>query len=239
MSGIKKQDILTILTFVSRKDISREDLLGALSEEISNFDTIIEYLLNEEMVVNRKGMLSITEKGLNQARHLYEKKSHHRKPGKKKPGTRRGLIQIAVLQLLKEEPRHGYEVMKLLEERSKGVYSPSAGTIYPALQDLSERGLISIDEQTDKKVCTLTPDGLEFLSETVHDEDQVFWEEWRLHLLWKQSKEAGLLREEMDKFQLEFQYAVSKVLHEPSLAPELAEIIKSGRAHLIQWSNKN
>ncbi|QIZ08657.1 hypothetical protein HFZ78_19760 [Priestia megaterium] len=56
--------------------------------------------------------------------------------------------------------------------------------------------------------------------------------------MWKQLNEARLLHEEMDKFQLEFQYGVSRVLHEPSLAPELAEIIKSGRAHLIQWSNK-
>jgi DNA-binding PadR family transcriptional regulator len=238
MSGLKKQDILTLLTYVSRKDISRDDLLATLGDEISKYNTIIEYLLDEEMIVNRKEMLSISEKGLKHARHFNEKKSHHRQEGKKKPTKRRGLIQLAVIQLLKEEPRHGYEIMKLLEERSEGVYSPSAGTIYPALQDLLERGLISIDEQTDKKVYTLTSDGLEFLSEKVHDEDEVFWEEWRLHLMWKQSKEAGLLREEMDKFQLEFQYAVNRVLHEPSRASELAEIIKSGREQLIQWSNK-
>ena len=237
MSALKKQDILTILTHVSRKDISREDLHGALSDEISNVDTIIEHLLQEEMIVNRKGMLSITEKGLKRARHFFEKKSHHKKERNNKPAKRRGLIQLAVIQLLKEEPRHGYEVMKLLEERSEGVYSPSAGTIYPALQDLLERGLISIDEQSDKKVYTLTQDGMAFLKETVHDEDEVFWEEWRLLLKWKQSKEATGLREEMDKFQLEFQYAVSRVLHEPSRAAELAEIIKNGREQLIQWSN--
>ncbi|MEH7158927.1 PadR family transcriptional regulator [Neobacillus drentensis] len=168
----------------------------------------------------------------------FDKKAHHRKDGKKKPAKRRGLIQIAVIQLLKEEPRHGYEVMKLLEERSEGVYSPSSGTIYPALQDLLERGLISIDEQSDKKVYTLTPNGFAFLKEKVHDEDEVFWREWRLHLTWKQSKEALLLREEMDQFQLEFQYAVNTVLHDPSLALELVEIIKSGRDQLVQWSNQ-
>ncbi len=236
MSVFKKQDILTVLTYVSRKEISIDELRLVLSGEISNIAPIIDHLLEEEMIVNRKGILSITENGLKGA--LHDKKSHPKKIEKKKPTKRRGLIQIAVLQLLKEEPRHGYEVMKLLEERSEGVYSPSAGTIYPALQDLSERGLISIEEQTDKKVYTLTPDGLEFLSDKVHDEDDIFWEEWRLHLLWKQSKEAGVLREEMEKFQLEFQYAVRKVLHNPSLATELVEIIKNGRSQLVQWSEK-
>lgn len=238
MSVLKKQDILTILTYVSRKDMSREEMLQVLNVEISNLDTLVEHLLQEEMIVEKNGMLAITEKGLKRAHHFYKKPSHSRKKDKTKPAKRRGLIQIAVLQLLKEEPRHGYEVMKLLEERSEGVYSPSAGTIYPALQDLLERGLISIDEQTDKKVYTLTLDGLEFLSEKVHDQDEIFWEEWRLHLLWKQSKEAALLREEMDKFQLEFQYAVKRALHNPSLALELAEIIKSGRDKLIHWSEK-
>jgi DNA-binding PadR family transcriptional regulator len=238
MSNLKNQDILTILTYVSRKDISREDLLGVLSVERLTFNTIIEYLLREEMIVDRKGLLSIAEKGLTRARHFYEKKSHPRKKGKVKPRKRRGLIQIAVLQLLKEEARHGYEVMKLLEERSEGVYSPSAGTIYPALQDLLERGFILVDERTNKKIYSVTSEGLEFLSEVVQEEDEVFWEEWRLHLLWKQSKEALLLKEEMEKFQLEFQYAVQKVLHNPSLASDLAKIIKSGRDQLIEWSEK-
>ena len=140
--------------------------------------------------------------------------------------------------MLKEQPRHGYEVMKLLEERSDGVYSPSAGTIYPSLQDLLERGMISIDEQADKKVYELTTDGFAFLGEKITEEDEDFWEEWRFQLLWKQSKEAAKLREEMDKYQLEFQLAVRKVLQEPALASELTEIIKSSRDHLIRWSEK-
>lgn len=118
------------------------------------------------------------------------------------------------------------------------MYSPSAGTIYPSLQDLLERGMISIDEQADKKVYELTTDGFAFLGEKITEEDEDFWEEWRFQLLWKQSKEAAKLREEMDKYQLEFQLAVRKVLQEPALASELTEIIKSSRDHLIRWSEK-
>ncbi|MMZ58751.1 Transcriptional regulator YqjI [compost metagenome] len=238
MLALKKQDIITILTHISRKDMNKQELLHILSDEIPNLNHVIDYLLSEEIILNNEGTFSITEKGLKKARHLYEKPPHLREKIKTKFTKRRGLIQLAILQLLKEEPRHGYQVMKLLEERSEGFYSPSAGTIYPALQDLFEKGLISVDEQADKKVYTLNHDGLEFLSDIVHNEDEVFWEEWRLRLMWKQSKEAELLREEMAKFQLEFQYAMRSVLQDPSLAFELVSIIKNGRNELINWSEK-
>jgi DNA-binding PadR family transcriptional regulator len=238
MTVFKKQDILTILTHISRKDKNRMELLHILSDEIPTRNHVIDHLLNEELLCNKDGMLSLSEKGLKKARHLYEKPPHLREKIKTKFSKRRGLIQLAILQLLKEEPRHGYQVMKLLEERSDGLYTPSAGTIYPALQDLLDKGLISVDEQADKKVYTLNQDGVEFLLDIVHDEDDVFWEEWRIRLMWKQSKEAALVREEMEKFQLEFQFAMKNVLHDPSLAPELVSIIKNGRNELINWSEK-
>jgi len=239
MSILKKQDIVAILTYISRNGISQKELHQARGNQIPNVDEIIDHLLANELISKREGILSITEKGLRHSRAFYGKKSHQRKNGGKRPTKRRGLIQIAVLQLLKEQPRHGYEVMKLLEVRSEGVYTPSAGTIYPALQDLSERGLISIEEQSDKKVYALTTSGLDFLKDNVDAVDEDFWEEWRIHLVWKQSKEAELLRKEMDTFQLEYQQAVRKVLQNPSLAVELAEIIKNSRDHLIKWSEGN
>ncbi len=238
MSAFKKQDILTILTHISRKDMNEQELLHVLSDKIPDLDHVINQLLDEKIILNKGGIFSITEKGLKKARHLYEKPPHLREKIKTKFTKRRGLIQLAILQLLKEEPRHGYQVMKLLEERSKGFYSPSAGTIYPALQDLLEKELISVDEQAGKKVYTLNSEGLKFLSDIVHDEDEVFWEEWRLRLMWKQSKEAALLQEEMEKFHLEFQYAARIVLQDPSLASELVSIIKNGRNELMNWSEK-
>ncbi|WP_078411984.1 PadR family transcriptional regulator [Priestia abyssalis] len=238
MSRVNKQDVLTILTHISRKDMKQEELLQVLSNKVPDPAPIINQLLNEKVLSMKDGIFSITEKGLKKARHLYEKPPHLREKIKTKFTKRRGLIQLAILQLLKEEPRHGYQVMKLLEERSKGFYSPSAGTIYPALQDLLERELISVDEQGDKKVYTLNPQGLEFLSDIVHDEDEVFWEEWLIRLKWKQSKEAALLQEEMEKLHLEFQYAARIVLQNPALASELVSIIKNGRNELMNWSEK-
>ncbi|MGM7719934.1 PadR family transcriptional regulator [Metabacillus sp. Hm71] len=238
MSFFNRQDILTILIHISREDISRERLQEILRNEIPMVGEAIDFLLQEEIILSKKNMLSLSEKGLKRSRHFFEKPSHLRDKMKSKFAKRRGLIQLAILQLLKEEPRHGYQVMKLLEERSGGFYSPSAGTVYPALQDLLDKELISVDEQADKKVYDLKQEGLEFLEDLVQDDDEVFWEEWRLRLMWKQSTEAAVVRAEMDKFQLEFHYAMRAVLTNPALAEELVSIIRKGRNELIQWSNE-
>src|SRR5512144_1736182 len=54
-------------------------------------------------------------------------------------------LQLVILALLEEKPRHGYEIIKALEERSGGFYSPSPGTIYPALTYLEELGYASVE----------------------------------------------------------------------------------------------
>jgi DNA-binding PadR family transcriptional regulator len=231
MSAFKNQDKLTILAHLSRKDLNEQELIHILGHE--NAKKIMNKLVKEEMV-NKDGIFSVTRKGLKNARHSFEKPSQINSKGKK----RRGLIQLAILQLLKEEPMHGYQVMKLLEERSDGFYTPSAGTIYPALQDLHDRGLISIAEQAEKKVYELHSDGRLYLSEVVIDEDDVFWEEWRLRLMWKQSKQAGFVREEMDKFTLESQVAMRYMMQEPERAEELISIIKNAREQVINWSEQ-
>jgi DNA-binding PadR family transcriptional regulator len=60
---------------------------------------------------------------------------------------------------------HGYEMMKALEERSHGFYTPSAGSIYPTLQMLEDRGLVSVAEVEGKKVYSITEEGKAFLNE--------------------------------------------------------------------------
>jgi DNA-binding PadR family transcriptional regulator len=84
------------------------------------------------------------------------------------PGRRffgRGDVKFALLKLLQERPMHGYEMMKALEERSGGFYAPSAGTIYPTLQMLEDRGLVSVEEVEGKKVYNITDAGRTFLNE--------------------------------------------------------------------------
>jgi len=80
-----------------------------------------------------------------------------------------GDLRLYLLKLLDEEPRHGYELIRLLEERFLGAYTPSAGTIYPRLAALEEEGLVEHTEEEGRKVYKLTDRGREELSEREGD----------------------------------------------------------------------
>jgi DNA-binding PadR family transcriptional regulator len=71
----------------------------------------------------------------------------------------RGDVRAAVLALLREEPMHGYQMIQELSERSGGAWSPSPGSIYPALQLLQDEGLVTATEADGKRVFTLTAAG--------------------------------------------------------------------------------
>lgn len=84
------------------------------------------------------------------------------------PGPRmfeRGYLKYALLELLKERPKHGYEMMKELEERMGGFYAPSAGAVYPTLQLLEDRGWVTSESAEGKKVYKITPEGTQALDE--------------------------------------------------------------------------
>jgi DNA-binding PadR family transcriptional regulator len=76
-----------------------------------------------------------------------------------------GEIKFVILRLLKEKPRHGYEVIKALEERMGGWYSPSPGTVYPTLQLLEDQGYLQASDEGGKKVYQITAEGERYLEE--------------------------------------------------------------------------
>ncbi len=71
----------------------------------------------------------------------------------------RGAVRTAVLIALREEPAHGYEVMRRLEEMSGGLWRPSPGSVYPHLQMLEDQGLVRAEEVDGSRVFTLTDAG--------------------------------------------------------------------------------
>jgi DNA-binding PadR family transcriptional regulator len=79
--------------------------------------------------------------------------------------ARRGDIRTAALLLLNEEPRNGYQIMQEVEERSDGVWRPSPGSTYPALQQLEDEGLIRAQELDGRKLFQLTDAGREYVKE--------------------------------------------------------------------------
>ncbi|WP_344330581.1 helix-turn-helix transcriptional regulator, partial [Kitasatospora putterlickiae] len=70
-----------------------------------------------------------------------------------------GRLRLYLLKLLDEAPRHGYEVIRLLEERFQGLYAPSAGTVYPRLAKLEQEGLVAHSTEGGRKVYRLTDTG--------------------------------------------------------------------------------
>jgi len=86
-----------------------------------------------------------------------------------------GELKYVILQLLDEKPRHGYEVIKELEERAGGAYAPSAGTVYPTLQHLEDLGYASVaTEESGKKVYSITEEGRRHLAERRGHVDDIF-----------------------------------------------------------------
>jgi DNA-binding PadR family transcriptional regulator len=75
--------------------------------------------------------------------------------------ARRGDVRAALLVLLAEEPRNGYQLMQEIERRSDGVWRPSPGSVYPALQQLEDEGLVRSDEGEGRKLFHLTDAGRE------------------------------------------------------------------------------
>lgn len=84
---------------------------------------------------------------------------------------KKGNLQYVILKMLEEEPRHGYQIIKDLEARFKGFYSPSPGSVYPILQMLEDREFVSISKEGNKKIYHITDEGKNFLEENV-DEDE-------------------------------------------------------------------
>ena len=85
-----------------------------------------------------------------------------------------GDMKYVILKLLRDKPRHGYEIMKELEEQLHGCYSPSPGTVYPTLQWLEDEGLVIAREAGGKKVYELTDQGRTFLDEHRDVVDDIF-----------------------------------------------------------------
>ena len=75
------------------------------------------------------------------------------------PRARRGDVRAALLVLLAEEPRNGYQLMQEIEQRSDGVWRPSPGSVYPALQQLEDEGLVRVAPGEGRKQYELTDDG--------------------------------------------------------------------------------
>jgi DNA-binding PadR family transcriptional regulator len=87
-------------------------------------------------------------------------------PGPPRPQkANRGDVRAAILALLSEGPRNGYQIMSEIEERSNGAWRPSPGAVYPALQQLADEGLIEAEESGGRRTFALTGEGRRHVDE--------------------------------------------------------------------------
>jgi len=93
------------------------------------------------------------------------------------PRARRGDVRAAILALLAEEPRNGYQIMQEIEERSDGVWRPSPGSVYPALSQLEDEGLVEqvSGEGESRRKFRLTEEGTSYV-ESHQEELKAPWE---------------------------------------------------------------
>jgi DNA-binding PadR family transcriptional regulator len=90
---------------------------------------------------------------------------HRRGPGR----ARRGDVRLALLRLLAEEPRNGYQLIQAIEERSEGLWRPSPGSVYPTLAQLEDEGLIRSVEGEEGRRFEITDAGREHLDRRVDE----------------------------------------------------------------------
>src|SRR5215471_13102897 len=81
------------------------------------------------------------------------------------PKASRGDVRAAILALLREGPRNGYQIMSEIEERSDGAWRPSPGAVYPALQQLADEGLVEAEESSGRRTFRLTDEGRRYVEE--------------------------------------------------------------------------
>jgi len=145
-------------------------------------------------------------------------------------------LQLIILALLDEKPRHGYEIIKALEEHSSGIYTPSPGVVYPALTYLEETGFAVSETEGSKKLYRIAPAGIEHLASRRAEademleqlarfgqkmaqfqrqfvEDEVTGEEWGGTPRDQEKKEWRQLKAEFHELKHQFKAALFEKLH--------------------------
>jgi DNA-binding PadR family transcriptional regulator len=141
--------------------------------------------------------------------------------------ARRGDIRTAALLLLAEEPRNGYQIMQVVEERSGGAWSPSPGSVYPALAQLEDEGLIHTQESEGRKLFAITDAGRQAVAERGEDRPAP-WEQM--------SDEFSPGVRELGKLMREVAFAFSQVIRTGSEAQvaRAGEVLATTRKELYR-----
>jgi DNA-binding PadR family transcriptional regulator len=138
----------------------------------------------------------------------------------------KGDLKYVILGLLKEKPRYGYDVIRSLEEKSHGFYTPSPGVVYPTLQMLEEMGYATSEERDGKKIYSITENGLKFLKENKDFTDEIkgqMWDHWNP----ENFAAIGQIMAELASFKTSFRSRMRHV--SPDKMKRISEVIAGAR----------
>lgn len=136
--------------------------------------------------------------GRDERRHGRHGRGRDGDAGPNRERARRGDARYILLDALRDGPKHGYEIIKALEERSAGQYVPSPGTVYPTLQYLEDQGLVRSTQEAERRIFQLTEAGT---AELTAQAEQVgaFWQRFADQSIAVVSQhEVTFLQEELD-----------------------------------------
>lgn len=144
----------------------------------------------------------------------------------------RGDLKYVILELLKDQPRHGYDIIRALEERSRGAYRPSPGSVYPTLQMLEDLGYVTASQEEGKKVYAITDEGRRYLADqhsTVEDIRSRITEGWDAA---QRPEVADLMRELQLLARALFRHATGGTLQDPARLKRLKQILERTRTEI-------
>ncbi len=167
-------------------------------------------------------------------------------PGRGPMGPRffgRGDLKYGLLVLLVERPKHGYEMIKELEERAGGFYTPSAGAVYPTLQLMEDRGWVTVREADGKKVYAITDTGRQALEEQKRQHEEFggprgWWGHEHGHggpFGHQAQPELGALRQETGEVARLLWASVMAAGGDPAKLAHLRTIIEGTRSQLQEF----
>jgi DNA-binding PadR family transcriptional regulator len=145
-----------------------------------------------------------------------------------------GDLKIVLLQLIAEKPSHGYELMKAIEEKLNGAYSPSPGLIYPTLTLLEEMGYATVStSEGNKKLYTITPEGAAFLEEKKSTVDAVFERMNEAGSHFGRGRAPQIMRA-IENFKLALRYKTSQGALTPEQIQKIADAIDASAKSIEQ-----
>lgn len=140
----------------------------------------------------------------------------------------RGALKFLVLDLVRTRPRHGYDIIREIEERSFGFYSPSPGSIYPTLQLLEDQGLVQSADEEGRRIYRITDAGESFLAQ--HQERlQRHRDRFHRGCMGRAREEGAEYLREIRRLLKELREATWRQLERPETAEEIRDILRQAK----------